>query len=273
MTAVASVYVEDVTAQLVTYTSLRWYRDTTPGGTFATLAATSTLVDGTTQYSITDASGSVTSIYRVKFYNTVSLASSGFGPAIYPDQFTMRRLRYEGARLARHASAGACTSVGTASTLIDTRLLNGGKDTFYHAGDYIYRPDAAAAGDFGVDPWTNAPASAEAYELYQLFPPAAMAGEELSWDDVIRIALRRLWVRDQVDLGIGDSIGTTRFSITAVAPFVHKLRIERVWFRSFDSNDLPVDRLFGKQGSYWRPVDNGADGVYLDLSSPPTTAS
>lgn len=290
MSTTVTFYVEDVDTQLLSFTSIRLYRDTTPNSTFSTLVTTITLVAGQTQYSYTDASGTASSWYRTKFYNTGSTAASGFSPPWQSSSFTLRNLRYEAARLAHAASAGTCSATGTSTTLIDAALLDSGKDTFYHAGDYLYRPDAASSVNYvrrcieepfdtttgalsiaSGHPWTDTPASDEAYQLFQMFPPISLGGESLSWDDEVRKALRRLWVKDQVDLGVGTSTGKTRYSITAVAPFVHKLRITRVWLRRFDDDDQPIDELFGKGGSYWMAIDNGADGIYIDLSSPPST--
>jgi len=290
VTVSLTIYVEDPAAKLLSFTTIRLYRDSSPTGTFATLAASAALVSGQTQYSFSDSGGTVDSWYRFQFYNATGPVVSDFGPAFQPTSFTLRTLRLAAARMAGSAFSGTCSSDGSSTSLVAKHLLNSGKDAHFHEGDWLYRPDASASGDkvrriiesgfntstgaFSIptgDAWSVLPATDEVYQVFGLFPPIAIDGESTCWDELIRQALRRLWVRDQIELGVGTTTGKTRYSVSAVAPYAHKLRVRQVWLRTFDDNDFPTDQLFGRVGTWWRMVDNAADGLFLDLSYAPAT--
>jgi len=82
---------------------------------------------------------------------------------------------------------GTCSALGTTATLVDAVGLKSSlKGSQEWVGQYLYRPAAAAAGDmtrqiYTFDPatgtlvpdtaWTNAPANAEAYEIYRYLHP------------------------------------------------------------------------------------------------------
>ncbi|MCR4339414.1 MAG: hypothetical protein NUW01_05950 [Gemmatimonadaceae bacterium] len=144
---------------------------------------------------------------------------------------TLAVLRLEAARLASMAFDGSCSALGTTSTLIDAALRDVGVDTAFLQAAWMYRPDAAAAGDMTravqdagftvasgtlapVRAWTNAPASAEAYQIYSIIPPVDVPGIPVSWDRAITAGLARCYFTDEIVIGRGTSKGDRRFPIT-----------------------------------------------------------
>ena len=140
-------------------------------------------------------------------------------------------LRLEAAREAGLAFSGTCSALGTTSALIDAVLRDSGVDTKYLEHGWMYRAAAAAAGDrqrsiatdgFTVASgalaptrnWTNAPANAEAYQVFALVPPAEQAGTPISWTRAVNAALKRIFYIDELVIGRGTKRGDRRFSLT-----------------------------------------------------------
>ncbi len=289
MTVTVSIYCEDISTKLLTYDSFRLYRDTSPNGAFSTLVSTTTLVAAQTEYEVTDAAGTSDSFYRFAYYSTVSLILSDLSNVMQPGALTMRRLRLEAAREGGCAFAGTCSALGTTLLLKDDALLDSGVDAHFLEGSWIYRPDAAAAGDklrrvavsgfvttapVGLIPnraWTNVPASGEVYQVFNLAPPIDWPGQAFSWDRAIRTALTNLWFIDQISLGVGTTLGKVRFDLSPYAAYVRRNDVRRVWYRSTDSNGIITDVDVDRNGRYWEPVENGDFGLSIDVYPAPLT--
>lgn len=292
MAATGNVYIEDPTTALLSYTSIRVYRGSTSDpntAVFTALVQTLTLVAGTENYAFTDGSGTVDTIWRAWFYNTSSTAHSNLGPIIRPDQATtLRKVRIEAARQAGAGFDSTCSAAGTASpaTLIDAGLRDSGIDSAFLEGAWIYRPDAAAAGDKvrrvakdGYDSatgtlsfdriYTNLPASAEVYQVFNLAPPVDQPGVSYSWDRAVREGLNMAWFIDQVNLGEGTSTRQTRFSL-ANFPDITARTIRRVLLRTTDTNSIITDINASTNGRYWVPVTN-AGAFQIDIYPAPAT--
>lgn len=296
MTSTGSVYVEDIAAAMAgtgqyeaAYTSIKVYRGSTSdpnSAAFTTLVTTLTLVADTENYAFTDSAGTVNTIWRCTYYNSVSTAESGLGEVIRPTATTLRLIRIEAARQAGAGFDGTCSALGTTTTLIDAALEDSGIDSGFLEGSYVYRPDAAASGDKvrrvakdGFDSatgtlrfdraYTNAPASAEVYQIFNLFPPVDQVGVSYSWDRAVREGLNMAWFCDTVNLGEGTSTRNNRFSL-ANFPDITARTIRRVLLRTFDSNDVITDIDASKNGRYWQPVTN-AGAFSVDIWPAPTT--
>ncbi len=141
-------------------------------------------------------------------------------------------LRLEAVRQAHQGAAGTASATGTTSTLRDTKLLDVYLDSSALAHHWLYRRNATAAGDLlrrlGASPldtsdgdltptrvWTNAPQSAEAYELYSLLPPIDHPAAPYSWLRAINDGLSRCYYLDHIALGRGDDEGKRRFELAA----------------------------------------------------------
>lgn len=299
MTSSGNIYVENITDVLagtgtfsVAYTSLRVYRGSTSDpntAVFTTLVQTIPLVADQEQYTFDDASGTVNTIWRAWYYNTGTTANSALGPIIRADQEnTLLRLRIESAIEAGVGFAGVCSALGTTTTLIDAALRDEGIDTAFLEGAYIYRPDAAAAGDrvrqvkkdgftvasgtLGIDrQWTNAPADAEVYHIFGLVPPIDRPGRAYSWDRACRDGLLEVMFPDDVILGDGDN-SETRFSFAPHLGFVEEGYIRRVFLRFTNATTgVITDVDANTQQRFWKPVQNGPGSLSVDLWPPPVT--
>lgn len=286
MTVTVQVYVEDIATQLLTYTQVRLYSDTTPGGAFSTLVDTETLVAGQEVYTLTDSAGTPSTWYRYRLYNTTGPVQSDLSEAFQATGATLRNLRIEAAIECGAGFASTCSALGTTSTLIDAALRDSGVDTSFLEGAWIYRPDAAAAGDkvrrvntdgFTVASgtlapsrnWTNAPASGEVYQVFNLLPPVDAPGSAYSWDRAVRDGLNVCWFVDQVNLGEGTATGQTRFSLAAYGAGRNTVR--RVFLRTEDSNGILFDYAVGRGESWWGLTDDGLGSLSLDLGIAPGT--
>jgi len=282
----ASIYVEDVTTALLTYNQIRLYRATSPDGTFSTTGDVASLVAAQELYAITDSSGDANKYYQYDLYHTVSTAASAKSEVFAPSEATLLKVRLEAARQAGAGFASTCSALGTTTTLIDDKLKDEGVSTDFLEGAWIYRPDAAAAGDklrrvkaagfatstgtLSIDrAWTNAPASAEVYHIYTLLPPVLSAGQAYSWDRAVQDALAETWYVDLLNVGPGTTVPTVRFDL---APFpIQRDSVRRVFTRYVDDNDEIHDTDQSLLGKYWK-VEENAGGLTLVLSTAPTTS-
>lgn len=262
--------VEDITTTMLTYTSIKLYSSTSPGGTFS-LVTTITLVAAQTVYDYTDSSGDANTVYQVEYYNATGPVTSSRSATFYASGTTLLRLRLEAARDAGAAFESTCSALGTTTTLIDSSLQDQGVDTAFLEGSYIYRPNAAAAADkvrrvktdgytvatftLGVDrAWTNAPASGEVYHVFNFFPPIDRPGVAYSWDRAVREGLALVWFVDQVNLGAGDGV-LSRVSLSTW-PEINTRTIRRVFYRKTATNGVITDVDMGTMGRYWQIVEN-----------------
>lgn len=288
MTTAISVYVEDPATALLTYDSIRLYRDTSPAGGFSTLVDTATLVSGTNTYTLSDSTGTASYIYRYTFYNTSGPLESSPSELFYPSGTTMLRLRLEAARQANVGFEGTCSADGTTTTLIDVVLRDTGVDSAFLEGAWIYRPNAAATGDKcrrvkrdGYDAttgtlsfdraYTNLPASAEVYHVFGLLPPIDLPGQGYSWDRAIRSGLGTCWFVDELNLGKGTANRDTRFSLAAHSGYVTRSQIRNVWLRTTDTHGVVTDTDSQTGLGFWTINENGPGDLSIDLFPAPTT--
>lgn len=292
MSATGQFYVEDIAAALaVPYTSVRVYRGSTSDpntAAFTTLVTTITLVSGTLQYSFTDSAATASTLWRTSYYNTTTFTESGLGPIFRPSSSnTLRLIRLEAARQAGAGFDSTCSALGTTTTLIDAGLQDSGVDTGFLEGAWVYRPDAAATGDkvrrvkkagfttasgtLTFDrAYTNAPANAEVYQVFQFFPPIDQPGVPYSWDRAARAGLEMCWYVDKVNLGVGTSTRQTRFSLASF-PDINRETFRQVWLRTTDTNSIITDISGHTNGRWVQPVEDPATAFSLDIYPAPST--
>lgn len=281
-------YVEEIEQALLLYTQIRLYSDTSPGGDFTTLADTATLVADQEAYDLTDTAATSSTVWRFRLYNPTGPVQSELSPLIRPAALTMLRLRVEAARMASAGFDGTCSATGTTTTLIDASLIDDGVDEAFLEGSWIYRPDAAAAGDRvrrvargGFDTetgtlsfdraYTNAPDSGEEYHVFNLLPPIDSRGQAYSWDRAIRDGLAGVWIVDQVNLGEGSATGSRDFSLAAHTSYLDKRQVRRVLKRTTDSNGYVTEWDCDGNGGWWTIEENGIGVLTLRINPAPTT--
>lgn len=281
--------VENIDEVMETYNRIRLYRDTDPGGSFSTLVDTETLVADQIDYTLTDSSGGAGYVYRYAFYHTVSLVQSSLSDAFFPSGRNVSDIIIAAARKAR-GFAGTCSAEGTVSTLIDATLAEEGLDADFLSGCYLYRPDAAAEGDWqrrlaqnpfdlaatSLTPardWTNVPASGERYAIFPLMPPLAGRGG-YSWLEACADGLYGISDYDIIDLGVGTSAGKQRYSLSAHASYFEINAVRKVLLRSYtdEDDDSVYEELdASKNLRWWEFRPNGRDDQHIWLSTPPMT--
>lgn len=286
-TVTIDVQVENINTVMLTYDQVKLYRDTDPGGAFSTLVDTETLVADDTDYSLTDSSGSPAYIYRHLFYNSVSLVQSSLSDAYFPTGRQASDIIIAAARKAK-GFRSTCTALGTTTTLIDARLAEEGVDEDFLSGAWVYRPAAAAEGDwqrrttqnpFDVTAtsltlaraYANAPAADEVYAVFGLLPPLPGVGG-YSWLEALSDGLAGLLVPDIIDIGTGVAAGTKdRFSLSAHAGYIEKNLVRKVYLRTYNTDDTTIyDEVdASKRQRFWEYKQNGRDDVHLYLSPPP----
>lgn len=288
MPVAIDVYVEDPTTALLTYNTVRLWRDTTPDGAFSTLATTTPLVALQRLYALLDASAVPGSLFRSTLYHSGTAAETPLGPVIPAAATTMLRLRLEAAREVGQAFQAACSALGSTTTLIDAALRDTGFDEHFLEGNWIYRPNAAAAdrlrriavGGFDITTgtltvtraWGVAPANAETYQVFGIAPPIDWPGEPYSWDRAIREGLANVWYQDQIYLGTGDTLGKTRFDLSPYSGYLTEEDIFKAWRRVTDTNGNIDDQDADNNGSWWRTVRNGPGSLAVDVFPPPSTS-
>lgn len=273
----------DPDTDLLTYSAIRLYRGTSPEGTFSYASVSAALVSGTFSYTLNDSSGTTDSYYRYLLYNPTGPVLSDLSPVILPAALTLRRLRGEAVSQSGNGFVSACTALGAVGLLIDAALADNGVDEDFLRGAWIYRPDGDAvdklrriAASNGFDatasslapvstrPWVTPPANAEAYELYNLFPPTDQPGAPYSWDRAVRDGLADVWFVDELTIGTGDSNSTRRFDISAHAAYVRRDYCRRVLLRVTDDNGNSTDFDASTNSWYWR-INENVNGRVLEL--------
>jgi hypothetical protein len=279
------VYIEDTATALATYTSFRLYRHSSPTSTSGTLVDTVAVVAGTENYSVSDASGTPRSWYRISYYTASGPLESEQGPPFQTVGITMRDLRIDAAIRAGVGFKATATG-GSTTTLVDSSLVDQGVDTDFMEGSWLYRPDAAAAGDktrrvarsgftvatgaLTVRDYTNAPVASEEYQAYALMPPVDQPGIAYSWDRAIRQGLSRVRFLDQLDLGPGDD-ETMAFSLAPHLDDLGSRNITRVFIRTTDTNGVVYDQDASKSGYHWWLEGNGPETLKVRFNFAPTT--
>ena len=282
MATTVDLYVPNTAVALATYASLQLFTDTTPGGAFTTQVGSDVpIVSGTNNYAVTHSSGGADTWYRWRYANTGAGAFSSLSEAFRASGTTLLRLRMEAAIMAGAGFAGTCSADGTTTTLVDAVLGDTGVGDTYQEGAWIYRPNAALASDMcrrvalkGFNTtaptsltvtraWTNAPASAEVYQIFNLQPPIDQAGTFYSWDRAVREGLREIWFVDRLNLGLGTVDRDTRFSLAGFGD-LGEPSIRRVFAESVSTLGVLTDVDYSTLGQYWDPIEqNGALAVNL----------
>lgn len=281
----ASVYVEDITTAIASFTTIRLYRDTAPTGAFTSLATSATLVAATRSYTLTDSSGVAGGWYRYLLYTATGPNQTQLSEP-FQAQSTLRFIRTEALRQSGVGFDSTCSADGTTTTLIDASLIDTGIEADFLEGAWVYRPDAVATGDkvrrvkkdgyasstgtLSFDrAYTNLPASGEAYQIYNFFPPIDQPGVAWSWDRSIRKGLDEAWFIDRVNLGLGTSTRQTRFSLAAW-PDITERTIRRVYLEMTDTNSITTQQDANRSGRYTNVIAN-AGSITLEAFPAPTT--
>lgn len=285
MSATVRISIEDIDAALASYESIKVYSDTSPDGAFTTLVTTITLVADTHEYSYSDSNGSAATWYRFTLYHSTGpLESDQSAP--FQGGFSLSDLRIEGAMRA-HAGAKGTATGGNGSSLVDASLMDSGVDTSFLSGWWVYRPNAENASDRmrrlkevpftvasgTIEPirsWTAAPAEGEVYHLFAWFPPVDQPPNPLSWNRIVRQALRRCRYRDLLVLGVGDG-ATTRFELNTHAPTVSDRQVRRVFLRTEDSAGRLTEVDASKQGRWWELITNTPDSLIVNVKPAPSS--
>ncbi len=275
MSRTVPVYVADVDVELLTYTQLRLYTDTSPGGAFSTLAATETLETGVSTYYPIAASAGPDTWFAWRLYNTTGPVSGDLSSPFQLQGVTLAQLRVMAAAQAGAGFASACTATGTTTTLIDEVLRDQGLSTTFMNAAWVDRYPIVTADRIrrmavnGFDPdtgaitplrdWTVAPVEDEPYTIYGLLPPIQQAGLTYSWDDAIRDGLRYCWYNDEVilvDQDYANDDRTNQVSLDQV-PWLGEDRIRAIWQQKIDSEGNLYRRNLTKNGSFWDIRDIG----------------
>ena len=293
MTVSISAYVEDITTAMDTtqdayYDEIQLYRDTSPTGGFSTLVDTVSLVADQNLYTLSDSSGTINNVYRWRLHHSTQGFASELSPVFYPEGYSLLRLRLDMSRQANGGFDGTCSDDGTTTTLVDVALTDTGQDDGFLAGTWLYRPNAALTTDkvrrvvektgFNTTTgaltvsraWSNAPASSEVYQVFNFYPPIDWSGVPMSYDRIIRDALRDVWFVDQLDLGVGTTTRKRRFDLGDFAD-VQASQVRRVWRRTTDDNGNICDVDADTQGGFWRMVENGPGDLSIDVYPVPLT--
>lgn len=274
------IYIENIDELIEDYNQIRLYRDTIPNGSFSEEIDTESLVEGVTLYELSDSTGTPNQWYVYDLYNTDSAVSTSQSPPFQTQGVTLRHVRMETAIEAGAGFRGTCTATGDVDELTDVALSDSGVDSSFLEGAWLYRPKAVAAGDrlrrvssFNTGSlvpsrnWTNAPASGEQYEVFNLLPPVDAPGVAMSYDRVIRSALSRCWFVDEIVIGQGTEDGKDRFDVSSWP--ITKETLRGLLIRQYDQNTgYAIDRDAGILGRFYEYRDNGLES-FIDVMPPP----
>lgn len=285
ITSAVQLYVEDIDGAMDEWTSLRLYRASSPDGSFS-LVTTIALVAGQHLYEYSDTGASVGSWYRQSYYDSGDASESAQGDPWQVDAVTLDAILEELVRQGDLGFSSTCTALGTTTTLIDATLRDYGQDAHYLEGFWIYRPDAAAAGDrvrrvtrsgfttasgtlTVVRAWTNAPASSERYFALSLLPPFDAAGAGYTWARAIREGIKECYVHERIYVGLGDG-ETADFDLSPYQGMLREEDIEAVWLVRTPATSPPTPDIdCGKQGRFYDLIRNG-QALTLRLSVLPS---
>lgn len=283
------VYIENVDELIAeSFSTIRTYRGLTATGTLSATGEGAALVAGQEHYTITITAGTGNWVQHDLY--TGSIGSSKSPPVFVAGALTLLDLRVEAARVAGAGFASAGTGAGTTTALADAALQDQAADANFLEGGWIYRPNAAAAGDrvrrikangegwvsnnlVPTRAWANAPGT-EVYHLFNLLPPIDQPGEAWSWDRCVRRALGSVRFRDELILGEGTSGADQLFDIGAFAGISTKYDIKRVYLRRYQADgSISWEQDMNKHGFFWKVYENHEAGnsLKLWLSEPPGT--
>lgn len=289
MAVTVRIHVEDVNTQMDTYESIKLYRGTTAAGTTtsSTLVSTTTLVEDQEDYSVTDSSGTAESWYGYTLYHSTGPVQSAISRRFRTTETSLHSLRIEAARRANAGYSSTCSGNGTTTTLVDAALQDSGVDTNFMQGAYLFRPDAAAAGDylrriasysagtFTVDrEYTNATESAEIYQVFSLAPPIDHPSLSYSWLRAVNDGLRECRWIDALNLGDGQTYGKTDFSLAPHLGYINPHRdIRKLFVRHYvdETNSVYEDTDWNMNGRFWTRIQNAGD-FHVRLYPSPLTS-
>lgn len=293
MTVKISAYVEDIATAMddtqdAYYDEIQLYRDTSPTGGFSTLVDSVDLDTDEHLYTLTDDSGTINNVYRWRLHHSTQGYTSELSAVFYPEGYSLLRLRMDVAREANGGWDSTCSGAGTSTTLVDAVLRDSGRDADFIEGAWLYRPNATLAADrlrriteggFDADTgtltvtraWSNAPASAEVYHVYNYYPPIDWPGSAMSYDRIIRAALRKVWFVDLLYLGEGTTTNKRNFDLGDYAD-VQASQVRNVYRRTTDANGNVCDVDANTQGGFWKLVQNGPGELSIDVYPAPLTS-
>lgn len=275
MSRTVPVYVADVDTELLTYTELRLYIDTSPDGDFSTLAATETLEAGvSTYYPIAAAAGPDT-WFAWRLYNTTGPVSGDLSSPFQLQGVTLAQLRLMAAQQAAAGFGSVCTATGSTTSLVDEVLRDQGLSETFMNSSWVDRYPIVTADRIrrmavnGFDPdtgavtplrdWTVAPVEDEPYAIYGLIPPIDQAGVTYSWNQAVRQGLEFCWYNDEVILVDQDVANDDRSNqiVLDQVPWLREDRIRAIWAQQVDENGKLWRTNLTKQGSFWDIRDLG----------------
>ena len=290
MSNTVRIYVEDITAQIADFDTIRLFRANSPTDDFTLLITTTPLVANQEEYSLTDGTGDASHFYAYRFINDTTSVQSALSARFGATASTLADLRIYSAREAGYGWEGTADATSEATKLVDAALRDSGVDEAYAGGAWIYRQNAVLSADRlravgtngfttadgGLTPlraWTNEP-DGETYQVFGLAPPIDHPGQPFSWDRAISNAFSSRWCRftDQLNLGEGTSVGKKDFPLDPHLGYLNPDRdIRKVYLRTTNSDGIRTDEDQSKNGRFWNLVSNGLTDVDLRLSKTPGT--
>lgn len=291
MANTVNVYVEDVDERIANgYTTVRLYAANSPEEIATTSpAATATLVAATETYELTHAAGGAGTWYAYTIYGA-SPGETQLSERWRTDATRLEDVILEAARRLRRAFEGTASSDGNTTTLPDVKLADSGADANFLSGAWVFRPDAAAAGDVvrrvannSFVPasgevvvsraWTNIPVEDERYMILGSLPPIDWPGASYSWAQAVNDGLRQCYFYDELNLGEGATSTQQEFSLAPFAGFIGDpwasiagVYVERTVAGVASRTD------FDTGGRFWTIRGNGPRDRKLWLSAPPGTS-
>jgi len=255
MTVNLKFTVEDVTAQMLTYESIRIYRSDTLGGAYSDIQDI-TLVAGTFYYSYTDAAGDLNKWYKYSFYHSTGPVESDLSAPFRVDGITRLRARQEA--LSKYGAGIVVVNTGTDTAVVNTSdyrvktslfRADRGKGTWLWPttgnNQEIARIISATSPNEGtmtvLPAWALAFVSGDEVEWHWLADPT-------EWNNALNRGLARYWYVERVPLvGVANQ---EEYSL-AVLPFLRdKEQVHDV--RWYPTSGLDVDESFGVDGRWWR---------------------
>lgn len=271
------------------YTTINLYRDTSPDGSFSTLAGTTALVAAQLDYTFSDADGTANSWYRYTLYDSVNSVESAFSEPFRPLGLTLLTVRLEAARRAGAGFDGTTTTTATDGTYLqDATLIDAGIDAKFLESAWVYFPNAAAADRMrrvkpdGFDPatgklsWDSARAvgtnvaSGTSYQVFLLLPPKRHAGFAFSWDDAVREGMQEVHYVDRVQVATTDGL-TNEYDLGPYLGYVTRDDIRNVYLEWTDGSTT-LEANCQKLGKYIELVEDGEQNLKLRLFPVPAAS-
>ncbi len=286
MSVVINITVEDVTTQLLTYTSIQLYSATSVGGSYS-LVTTLTLVDGQYYYSATDGSGNISTWYKYRFYNSTGPVSSNYSNAFQTGGVTRKLIRqmamrdYKAGFVLNVAASGSNSS--TSAVFSNYMLAASTNTTKRGVNTWLYPTSGSRIGQI-TKISANSGASPDVLTLTPAMDGAFATGDEVEWhwfaspedwNDAINRGLDRYFFLDRVPL---TGAGTAELALTELPWLYSKDQITGLWNYPI-AND--IERAWGRAGRWWgarqesgyitlmtKPALQTSDTVYLEALRP-----